>query len=126
MVNTRIYAGSLLVLNVLANVRPAVSVPSVRPGEVLETSQGPYVQYGPAADTDEAIEVEIPTAGQAEIDTVRAMARGDYGDVFRIEGARETVQRAALLPGRDGVAIEVWPGDPASVQARVVLRFVRV
>lgn len=126
MVTTKIYAGSQLLLDVVANVRPGVSASRVRPGVVYSTPEGPFVQYGPPADNEDVVEVHIQYAGPAEVATVRAMARGDYGDVFRIEGPRETIERAALMPGREGVAIDVWPSPAAQPAVQIVLRFVRV
>lgn len=126
MVRTKVYSGSVLLLDVVADIRPGVSVHRARPGVVYETPDGPFVQYGPPADSYEEIEIHIPNADQSVVDTVRAMARGDYGDVFRIEGPRDTYERVALIPGKSGVAVEVWPSVPGSLVARVVLRFVMV
>lgn len=124
---TKIYSGTTLLLSVVADVRGVYPEPArVRPGQVFETREGPFVQYGPVADADQVIEVEIPMASQSELNTILQMVSGVWGDVFRIEAPREYVERAAILPGRDGVSVEIWPGDPADVKARVIMRFVRV
>lgn len=127
MIPTRILndQGNVL-LEVIADVRPALAVHRVRPGVVYSSSEGPFVQYGPPADTDEAVEVYIPVATPAQVEVARQMAAGQHGEVFRIEGPRETIERAALLPGREGVAVELWPSPVGSSTARVVMRFVRV
>lgn len=127
MVQTRVLASDgTVLLEALANVRPALGIHRVRPGVVYSTREGPFVQYCPPADTDEAVEVDIPVATPAQIEVARQMAAGQHGDVFRIEAPRETIERAALLPGREGVAVELWPSPVGAAVARVVLRFVRV
>lgn len=127
MVPTRILtAGGTVLLEAPANVRPALGVHRVRPGVVYASIEGPFVQYGPTADTDESVEVDFPVATASQVEVAKQMAAGQHGDVFRIEGPRETVDRAALLPGRDGVAVELWPSPVGNAVARIVMRFVRV
>lgn len=126
MQTVRLWAGDTLLLDVVAVARPAMGPSTMRPGTVHDTQEGPWVQYGPAADSPVPVEVEIPYATASVIEVVRQIAAGAHGDVFMLETPRETLPRAALLPGRDGVAIEIWPGDPAAPAARVIMRFVRV
>ncbi len=124
---TRIWSGSTLVLEVLADVRGDWPGPSrVRLGEVFETLSGTWVQYGPTVDSPATIEVEIPAATPAQVTTIEGIVRGDYGDTFRLEAPDVTVDPVSLVPGTDGVAYERWPGPPGSRMSRVVLRFVRV
>jgi hypothetical protein len=124
--NTRILSGALVLLDVLADVRGAYpDVAAIRQGKVHPTFTGPVPQYGQLARPDTVVEVDIPLVTSSQIAVIDAMLRGDYGDVFTIESPRETFQ-ASLIPGKEGVAVELYPSAPGFTKARAILRFVRV
>jgi hypothetical protein len=124
--NTRILSGALVLLDVLADVRGAYpDVAAIRQGKVHPTFTGPVPQYGHLARSNTVVEVDIPLVTSSQITVIDAMLRGDYGDVFTIESPRETFQ-ASLIPGKEGVAVELYPSAPGFTKARAVLRFVRV
>jgi hypothetical protein len=124
--NTRILAGPLVLLDVLADVRGAYPWPAaIRQGKVHSTFTGPVPQYGSLAGSDIIVEVDIPVVNNSQIATIGAMLRGDYGDVFTIEAPRETFQ-ASLVPGNEGAVVEIYPSAPEFTKARAILRFVRV
>jgi hypothetical protein len=124
--NTRILSGALVLLDVLADVRGAYpDVAAIRQGKVHPTFTGPVPQYGHLARSNTVVEVDIPLVTSSQIAVIDAMLRGDYGDVFTIESPRETFQ-ASLIPGKEGVAVELYPSAPGFTKARAILRFVRV
>jgi hypothetical protein len=74
---------------------------------------------------DIIVEVDIPIVDDSQIVTIGAMLRGDYGSVFTIEAPKETFQ-ASLIPGNEGVAVEIYPSAPGFTKARAILRFTKV
>jgi hypothetical protein len=124
--NTRILSGALVLLDVLADVRGAYpDVAAIRQGKVHPTFTGPVPQYSHLARSNTVVEVDIPLVTISQIAVIDAMLRGDYGSVFTIESPRETFQ-ASLVPGNEGVAVEIYPSAPGFTKARAILRFAKV
>jgi hypothetical protein len=127
-VNTRIRSGATVLLDVLADVKGAYPSPSQeRTGNRYETMGGPVVQYGPTVRSMRMLEIHVPYVTKPQIDTIHAMLRGEYGDVFTVESPRETFD-AAIVPGEEGVTFDMYPCPPSqtSTVSKVIIRMVRV
>jgi len=89
-VPTRILAGSMVLLQAMANVRGAYPEKAmVRHGAVHETFAGPVPQYGTLARSEEVVEVEFVALTDAPgRPRGHVHRRGPTGDLHRRPAAR--------------------------------------